>query len=202
MTVRVAVLVSGEGTNLQALIDAERSQTLGAHIALVVSNKANVRALDRARAAGIDTKVIDHRGFERREDFDAVLRDTVLASGATVVVLAGFMRVLTRVFLDNFPSGVLNVHPAILPAFQGMNAIEQALAHGAKLTGCTVHFVDDGVDTGPIVSQSAVEVNDDDTVASLRARVSEREHLLLPAAVRALAMGELVRDGRRVVRRR
>ncbi|MEZ4405757.1 MAG: phosphoribosylglycinamide formyltransferase [Polyangiales bacterium] len=200
MTPRVAVLVSGSGTNLQALLDAQGRGELGADIALVISNRPGVKALERAAAAGVTHAVIEHKSYASREDFDAALRDRVRASGATLVVLAGFMRVLTRVFLDAFPDAVLNVHPALLPSFPGVDAQAQALAYGVKLTGCTVHLVDAGVDTGPIVSQSAVEVRDDDTVDTLRARVLAEEHRLLPAAVRDLAAGRLRREGRRVVR--
>ncbi len=193
---RAAVLVSGGGTNLQALIDAR--DDLGAELRVVVSNRADAFALERARRAGIEAVCLSHKDFATREDFDRSLRDAPLARGVELVVLAGFMRVLTPVFLDAFPDRVINVHPALLPAFPGVDAQAQALAYGVKLTGCTVHLVDAGVDTGPILAQAAVPVRDDDTVETLRARVLAEEHRLLPAAVRDVAAGRVTREGRRV----
>jgi phosphoribosylglycinamide formyltransferase-1 len=140
---------------------------------------------------------LSHKDFATREDFDRALRDALLARGVELVVLAGFMRVLTPVFLDAFPDRVINVHPALLPAFPGVDAQAQALAHGVKVTGCTVHLVDAGVDTGPILAQAAVPVRDDDTVETLRARILAEEHRLLPAAVRDVAAGRVTREGRR-----
>lgn len=193
---RAAVLVSGGGTNLQALIDAR--DALGAELRVVVSNRADAFALERARRAGIEAMCLSHKDFAAREDFDRALRDALLARGVELVVLAGFMRVLTPVFLDAFPDRVINVHPALLPAFPGVDAQAQALAYGAKVTGCTVHLVDAGVDTGPIIAQSPVPVRDDDTVETLRARILAEEHRLLPAAVRDVAAGRVAREGRRV----
>ena len=193
---RVAVLVSGSGTNLQALLDARAD--LGAEIVVVISNKPEAYALARARSAGIATDCLSHKGFADRASFDAALRDRVLAHGADLVVLAGFMRVLTPVFLDAFPDRVVNIHPSLLPSFPGVDAQAQALAYGVKVTGCTVHFVDAGTDTGPIIAQAAVPVRDDDTVESLRARVLVEEHRLLPAAVGWFCEGRLVIDGTRV----
>lgn len=195
---RVAVLVSGSGTNLQALLDARAD--LGAEIVAVISNKPEAYALARARSAGIATECLSHKGFADRASFDAALRDRVLAHGADLVVLAGFMRVLTPVFLDAFPDRVVNIHPSLLPSFPGVDAQAQALAYGVKVTGCTVHFVDAGTDTGPIIAQAAVPVRDDDTVETLRARVLSEEHRLLPAVVRDLAAGRVRREGRRVTR--
>ena len=195
---RVAVLVSGSGTNLQALLDARAD--LGAEIVVVISNKPEAYALARARSAGIATDCLSHKGFADRASFDAALRDRVLAHGADLVVLAGFMRVLTPVFLDAFPDRVVNIHPSLLPSFPGVDAQAQALAYGVKVTGCTVHFVDAGTDTGPIIAQAAVPVRDDDTVETLRARVLSEEHRLLPAVVRDLAAGRVRREGRRVTR--
>jgi phosphoribosylglycinamide formyltransferase-1 len=193
--VRAAVLVSGGGTNLQALLDAR--DDLGAELRVVVSNRADVFALERARRAGVEAMCLSHKDFATREDFDRALRDALLARGVELVVLAGFMRVLTPVFLDAFPDRVINVHPALLPAFPGVDAQAQALAHGVKVTGCTVHLVDAGVDTGPILAQAAVPVRDDDTVETLRARILVEEHRLLPAAVRDVAAGRVTREGRR-----
>jgi phosphoribosylglycinamide formyltransferase-1 len=194
--VRAAVLVSGGGTNLQALLDAR--DDLGAELCVVVSNRADAFALERARRAGVEAMCLSHKDFATREGFDGALRDALLARGVELVVLAGFMRVLTPVFLDAFPDRVINVHPALLPAFPGVDAQAQALAYGAKVTGCTVHLVDAGVDTGPILAQAAVPVRDDDTVETLRARILAEEHRLLPAAVRDVAAGRVTREGRRV----
>ncbi len=193
---RAAVLVSGGGTNLQALLDAR--DDLGAELCVVVSNRADAFALERARRAGVEAMCLSHKDFATREGFDGALRDALLARGVELVVLAGFMRVLTPVFLDAFPDRVINVHPALLPAFPGVDAQAQALAYGAKVTGCTVHLVDAGVDTGPILAQAAVPVRDDDTVETLRARILAEEHRLLPAAVRDVAAGRVTREGRRV----
>lgn len=195
---RTAVLVSGSGTNLQALLDARAAGALAAEIVLVVSNKPGVAALARAASRGVATAVIAHRDFAAREDFDAALVAALRAEGVELVVLAGFLRVLTRVFLDAFPGRVINVHPALLPAFPGLDAQAQALAYGVRVTGATVHFVDAGVDTGPIIAQAPVAVRDDDTVETLRARILREEHRLLVSAVDAVATGRARVEGRRV----
>lgn len=195
---RIAVLVSGGGTNLQALLEAP---DLGAEIVLVLSNRPEALALERARRAGVPTEVLSHRDFATRADFDAALCARLRFHRVELVVLAGFMRVLTTSLLEAFPDRVVNVHPALLPAFPGLDAQAQALAHGVKVSGCTVHFVDAGVDTGAIIAQAAVPVHDDDTVETLRARILLEEHRLLPAVVRDLAAGRVRREGRRVTRR-
>lgn len=196
---RVAVLVSGSGTNLQALIDAR--DELGAELSLVLSNREDALALGRASRAGIPSICLSHKAFAHRVDFDRALRDALVDRGVDLVVLAGFMRVLGEEFLAAFPDRVINVHPSLLPAFPGLDAQAQALAYGAKVSGCTVHFVDGGVDTGPIIAQSAVEVLEGDTVETLRSRILTREHALLPAVVRDLAAGRIHRSGRVVTRR-
>ena len=195
---RTAVLVSGSGTNLQALLDARAAGSLAADIVLVVSNKPGVGALDRAAARGVATEVIPHKDYASREAFDGALVAALRARDVELVVLAGFMRVLTPVFLDAFPGRVLNVHPALLPSFPGVDAQAQALAYGVRVTGATVHFVDAGVDTGPIVAQAPVPVLDDDTVDTLRARILREEHRLLVGAVHAVATGRARVEGRRV----
>ena len=198
---RVVVLVSGGGTNLQSLLDAERAGTLGdATVVGVVSNRPGVRALERAEAAGVPTRVLDHRAFADRAAFDAALRAEVEALGADLVVLAGFMRVLTEGFLAGFVDRVINIHPSLLPAFPGVRGPAQALQYGVKIAGCTVHFVDAGLDTGAVIAQAAVPVRDDDTDETLAARILVEEHRLLPAAVTDLAAGRLRREGRRVHR--
>ena len=196
---RFAVLVSGSGSNLQALIDADNSGRLApAEIALVISNRPGVYALDRAKAAGVPALVIDHREHSDRASFERALIAALDAHGVEAVVLAGFMRVLTEEFVSRYPLRILNTHPALCPAFPGIAAANQALEHGVKITGCTVHFVDLGVDTGPIVFQAAVPIEDDDTAEALQARIQAHEHVLLPRAVHALAAGKLSVAGRRV----
>ncbi len=194
---RVGVLVSGSGSNLQAVLDAAAA---GApfRVAGVLSNVPGVRALERAAAAGVPAGVVDHRAFSDRPAFEAALLAALDAFGAEVVVLAGFMRLLTPAFLNAFPLRTLNVHPALCPAFPGVNAAAQALAWGVSVTGCTVHFVDAGTDTGPIIAQATVPVHPDDDVARLHARIQREEHRLLPLALAWFAEGRLRVRGRRV----
>ena len=183
----LGVLVSGSGTNLQAVIDAVASGSLRATIGVVVSNVASAKALDRARAAGIPAVVVDHKAHANRESFDAAVVEVLRAHGVTCVVLAGFMRIITPVLLDAFPHRVVNIHPALLPAFPGVHAQAQALAYGVRVTGCTVHLVDAGMDTGPILAQATVPVVDGDDEASLRDRILVKEHELLPEVLQWLA---------------
>ena len=176
----IGVLVSGEGSNLQALIDE------GLPIAAVASNRADARALMRADEAGIPTAVFALEAFGDRDTRDAALADWLEAHGARWVVLAGYMHLLRPVFLDRFPERVINVHPALLPHFPGAHEVEAALAAGVRETGATVHYVDEGVDTGPVIEQERVPVEDGDTVESLRARIQAVEHRLLPRVLRQL----------------
>jgi len=197
--VRVGVLVSGTGTNLQALLDAQaRGELAPATIAAVISNRPEVPALGRAAAAGVPAEVVDHRGLAR-EAFEDRLLARLAAHRADAVVLAGFMRVLTPHFVDRFPLRIVNTHPSLLPAFPGAHALEDALAHGVKLTGVTVHFVDASLDGGPIIAQAAVPVEDGDDAAALRARIQREEHRLLPRVVQRLAAGRLSCQGRHVI---
>lgn len=201
MTVRprVGVLASGSGTNLQALINAEQTGALGpGKLVVVGANRANCGALERARAAHIETFLVEHRDFPTREAFDATVVAALEAARVDWVVLAGFMRILTPTFLGAFPARVINVHPALLPSFPGVDGQGQAFRHGVKVAGCTVHFVDDGIDSGPIIAQVAVPVLDDDDDARLRARILTEEHRLLPAMVRAAVEDRLILNGRRV----
>jgi phosphoribosylglycinamide formyltransferase-1 len=196
---RFAVLVSGTGSNLVALLAAEAAGELApGEIAVVISNRPGVAALDRASAAGKPALCIDHKAYTGREPFEDALLAALAAHAVDAVILAGFMRVLTPRFLDAFPDRVLNVHPALLPAFPGVDGPGQALAYGVKVAGCTVHLVDASVDGGAIVAQEAVPVLEDDGVDTLRARIQAREHVLLPRAAQVLASGRLRRDGRRV----
>jgi phosphoribosylglycinamide formyltransferase 1 len=189
--VSLGVLVSGSGTNLQAILDATRAGVLDAQVNIVLSNEPNARALERAKESGVPTRVISHRDFANRAAFDSALAAALREAEVTYVVLAGFMRVLTATFLDAFPWRVINIHPALLPAFPGIHAQRQALAYGVKITGCTVHFVDAGTDTGPIIAQATVPVLEDDTEQALAARILDKEHRLLVTVLAALGAGEI-----------
>ena len=195
----VAVLASGGGTNLQSLIDSARRGELGpARLVVVGVNVPDCRALARAQSAGLPVFVVDHRAFTTRDDFDRALEAALALHKVDLVVLAGFMRLLGAAFLARYQGRVINIHPALLPAFAGLHGQRQAFAYGVKVSGCTVHFVDSGVDSGPVIAQTAVPVLDDDDEPTLSARILAEEHRLLPAAVRALAEGRVTTDGRRV----
>jgi phosphoribosylglycinamide formyltransferase-1 len=198
--VKVGVLASGSGTNLGALIDAAGRNALGpARIAVVGVNVPRCGALDRAEAAGLPSFVLEHGRYGSRKEFDAALVGELTRHGVELVVLAGFMRLLTADFLGAFPQRVINIHPALLPAFPGVHAQKQAYEYGVKVAGCTVHFVDTGVDSGPIIAQASVVVLDTDDEETLRKRILTEEHRLLPSAVRAFAEGRISVDGRRVL---
>ena len=192
---RIAVLVSGNGTNLQALLD---DQFCGPRISLVLADRPGIRALERAGTRDVETLVIEPSGFGERGSFDEAVAGALQRHGADVVVTAGYMRLLGRAVLDIYGGRWLNTHPALLPSFPGMHGVRDALEHGVKVTGVSVFLVDEGVDTGPIVLQEAVEVRDDDEWRSLESRILEVEHRLLPTAVRALVEGRLVVEGRHV----
>lgn len=187
---RIAVLASGRGSNLQALVDAGESGRMDGKVALVVSDNPGAYALERAKEHGIPSRVIERKNFASRRDFDSAFADAVEDSGVDIVALAGFMRIISPSFLHRFPGKVINIHPSLLPAFPGLDAQKQALEYGVKITGCTVHFVDEGVDTGPIIIQSAVPVLPDDTVELLSARILQQEHIIYPKAVTMIARGE------------
>jgi phosphoribosylglycinamide formyltransferase 1 len=192
MALRVGVLASGSGSNFQALIDS------GLKVAVLVCNVPGAKCLERAAAAGIEAVVLDHKAFASRAAYDAALLAELQKRQVEVVCLAGFMRLLTAGFLAAFPRGVLNVHPSLLPAFPGVHSARQALEYGVKITGCTVHFVDEGTDTGPIIAQSAVPVVEGDDEASLQARIQREEHRLFPVMVAACAEGRITVEGRKV----
>jgi phosphoribosylglycinamide formyltransferase-1 len=194
----IAVLVSGSGSNLQAIIDASERGEIPCRVGVVVSNKADAYGLVRARNHGIATDVVDHRAFESREAFDARLVEVIRSSGAELVCLAGFMRVVTPVFLRAFPHRILNIHPALLPSFPGTHGPRQALQYGVRFSGCTVHFLDEGVDTGPVIVQAVVPVYEDDTEETLAARILKEEHRIYPMAIRLFFEGCLELSGRRV----
>jgi phosphoribosylglycinamide formyltransferase 1 len=200
--VKIGILASGGGTNLQALIDAGSRGELGpGHIVVVGTNVAGCGAMARATQASIPTFVLSHKDFATREDFDQALLDEMRRHGVGLVVLAGFMRILTPHFLDAYPHRVVNIHPAILPSFPGVHAQKQAFDYGVRFAGCTVHFVDAGTDTGPIIAQAVVPVLQDDDEESLRLRILAEEHRLFPAVIRAVAEGRVSVEGRRVLMR-
>jgi phosphoribosylglycinamide formyltransferase-1 len=194
----IAVLVSGSGSNLQAIIDASEKGEITCRVGLVISNKPDAYGLVRAKKHGIPTEVISHRDFSSREEFDQRLVEILRKSGAELVCLAGFMRVLTPVFVRAFPNRILNIHPALLPSFPGTHGPKQALDHGVRFSGCSVHFLDEGVDTGPIIVQAVVPVYGDDTEETLAARILVQEHRIYPMAIRLFFQGRLKVEGRRV----
>jgi phosphoribosylglycinamide formyltransferase 1 len=195
----LGVLISGRGSNLQALIDAIAEGRLQATIGVVISNRADAAGLERARAAGIRAVVIEHRGFPSREAFEAAVVAELRTAGVRLVCLAGFMRLVGATLLDAFPDAVLNIHPALLPSFPGVDAQRQALDHGVKISGATVHLVTRELDNGPIVLQAAVPVRANDTPETLSARILIEEHRLYPEAVRTLLDGGWAVQGRRFV---
>jgi len=196
---RLGVLVSGRGSNLQALIDAIGERRLDATIAVVISNVAGAGGLDRARNAGIETAVLDHRGWPSRDDYDRALVEELRAHDVDVVCLAGFMRRIGAPFIEAFPAAIVNIHPSLLPSFPGLHAQRQALAHGVKVSGVTVHLVTPELDAGPIIVQRAVPVLESDTEEALAARILVEEHLAYPEAVQRLLDGGWTVDGRRLV---
>lgn len=200
MTMRVGVLASGRGSNFVALVEAQRRGELApAEIVLLLCNKPGAAVLQRAAEFGIETVVLPHRDYPTREAFDLALVDMLRRHDIELIVLAGFMRILTPVFLSAFPGRVLNLHPALLPAFPGTDGIGDALRYGVKVTGVTVHFVDPGVDTGPILLQEALAIGEGESHESLEERIHALEHRLLPRAVRLVAAEKTRIEGRKVI---
>ncbi len=195
----VAILISGRGSNMMSLVEAARDPNYPAEVILVISNRPEAPGLAWAAAQGLPTKVIDHKSYPNREDFDAALHEALVASGAEIVCCAGFMRLMTAGFVEKWSGRMLNIHPSLLPAFKGLDAQAQALATGVKIAGCTVHFVEPEMDSGPIIAQAAVPVADDDTPDTLAARILSAEHKLYPHALRLVASGNARLEGRRVV---
>jgi phosphoribosylglycinamide formyltransferase-1 len=196
----VGVLISGSGTNLQAILDAAaRDDLAGARVVVVIGNRPDAYGLERARAAGVPAVLVDHKAYAGREAFEDALLEELRRHDVDLVALAGFMRLLTPHFLRQFPDRVVNIHPALLPSFPGTHAQKQAFDYGARITGCTVHFVDEGTDTGPIIAQAAVPVLPDDTEATLAARILTEEHRIYPHVLRLFAAGRIARQGRRVI---
>lgn len=195
----IGVLISGSGTNLQAIIDAIEAGKLDAKIEVVVSNKANAFGIERARRHGILTEVLDHRSFSSREAYDEAVVAILRQRRVALVVLAGFMRLLSPGFIRAFANRIMNIHPALLPAFPGLNVQQRAVEHGVRFSGCTVHFVNEECDEGPIIIQAVVPVLPDDTGETLAARILEQEHRIYPRAIQLYAAGRLQIVGRRVV---
>jgi len=199
VTRNVGVLISGRGSNLQAIIDAVGDGRLDARLAVVISNRADALGLERARLAGVETIVHDHKGWPSREAYEAVLVEDLRARNVQLVCLAGFMRLLGATFVNAFPNRILNIHPALLPSFPGLHAQRQAIEHGVRFSGATVHIVDTSLDAGPIVMQAVVPVFDDDTEDSLSARILAEEHRIYPEAIRRILDGRWRIEGRRLI---
>jgi phosphoribosylglycinamide formyltransferase 1 len=196
---RLGVLASGSGSNLQSIIDRCQDGSLAAEIAIVITNIPGAGALDRAHRAGIATRCIDHTSFADRHEFDREVVTALQSVRVELVVLAGFMRIISEVFLAAYPQRIINIHPALLPAFPGLHVQKKALDYGARFSGCTVHFVDGGVDTGPIIIQAVVPVLDNDTEATLSARILREEHCIYPRAIQLIAEDRLRLQAHRVI---
>lgn len=198
MSKKIGVVVSGRGSNLQSIIDHIAEGKLNVEIAVVVSDHKDAFALERAAKAGIPSVAVERRDCKDKAEFEDRIDAALRAAGAEAVVLAGFMRILTGRFISRWEHKIINIHPALLPSFKGLDAQGQALDYGVKIAGCTVHFVDEGTDTGPIILQKAVPVLDDDTEETLAARILEEEHKALPEAIQLWAEGKLTIKGRKV----
>lgn len=199
---KLAVLVSGQGTNLQALIDQIEQGTLSAEISIVVSNVKEAFALERAENHGIKTFFLDPRSYSEKGGFDRALIDLLQAEAVDLVCLAGFMRILGKAFIKIFAGKIINIHPSLLPAFPGLHSQRQALEYGVKFSGCTVHFVDEGVDSGPIILQSVVPLYDSDDEETLSRRILEQEHIIYPRAVQLMVENRLTVSARKVAQKK
>lgn len=199
---RVGVLASGRGSNLQAIIDAIEAGKLAARIAVVISNKKDAQALERARRHDVADVFLDPAPYkdlpDSREAYDRAVLEVLRKHDVKLVVLAGYMKIVTRVLIDAYPNRIMNIHPSLLPSFPGLKAQQQALDWGVKVSGCTVHFVTEGVDTGPIIRQAAVPIQENDTAETLEARILAEEHRIYPEAIQLFADGRLSVEGRRV----
>ena len=196
--INIGVLVSGRGTNLQAIIEAIEEGKIAGEIKVVMSDNPDAYALKRAQRYHIDTRYINFKEFKNREDYDKEIIKTLKEKKIELVVLAGYMRILSPYFIRTYRNKIMNIHPALLPSFPGLHAQEQAVEHGVKISGCTVHFVDEGVDSGPIILQKVVEVSDDDTEESLAEKISKEEHQIYPRAIQLFSESRLIIKGRRV----
>ncbi len=197
--VKLGVLVSGSGSNLQAIIDHIEAGRLAARVQIVISNLPGVLALERAKNHGIPSMVLSHKEFKDREAYDRRLVEVLKQNNVELVILAGFMRIITKALLSAFPMRVMNIHPALLPSFPGTHVWQTEVDFGVKFAGCTVHFVDEGEDTGPIIIQAVVPVYDDDTADTLNARILKQEHKIYSQAIQMYADGRLEVRGRRVI---
>jgi phosphoribosylglycinamide formyltransferase-1 len=195
---RLGVLVSGSGTNLQSILDACKTGKIDAEVVVVISNKSGAYALKRAENAGVETVVLEPKGFATREDYDKELVKILKKRNIELVILAGFMRIVTPVLIKEFPMRIMNIHPALLPAFPGLHVQKRAIEYGAKFSGCTVHFVTEEVDAGPIIIQAVVPVYENDTEDTLRDRILIEEHRIYPQAIQLFSEGKLKVEGRRV----
>ena len=195
---KIGVLCSGRGSNLASIIEAIECGEIRAEIAVVIADKADAYALERGREKGIPAVAVVYRDYAERADFERALLTELHAHGVTLVVLAGFMRILSPVFVHAYTGRILNIHPALLPSFPGAHAHRDVLAYGVKVSGCTVHFVDEGMDSGPIILQASVPVQEGDTEETLAARVLAQEHRIFPEAIKLYVEGRLRTDGRKV----
>ena len=196
---KLGVLISGNGSNLQSIINNIEKGSLKAIIKIVISNNPDAYGITRAKKHGIPFSVLKNSDFKNKDDFDTQLIKSLKDNGVELVILAGFMRIISPTLLKAFPGKIMNIHPALLPSFPGLHGQNQAVDYGVKFSGCTVHFVDDGVDTGPIIIQSAVPVLDDDTEETLAARILREEHKIYPQAIQLFADGRLEINGRKVL---
>ncbi len=196
--INIGVLASGRGTNLQAIIEAVEEGRIEGEISIVVSDNSDAYALKRAKQHNIETQYIDFRSFKNRKDYDKKVVECLKEKKIDLVALAGYMRILSPFFINAYKNKIMNIHPALLPSFPGLHAQKQAVEHGVKVSGCSVHFVDEGLDSGPIILQKAVEVKDDDTEESLAERILKEEHQIYPRAIQLFSEGRLVIKGRKV----
>lgn len=196
MGIQIAVLASGRGSNLLAIMEAIRAGKIEGEIAVVLSDKADAKALEHAKNAGIPAYYVNPKAYEQKADYEAELLKYIEQAGCQLICLAGYMRILSPYFVQHASCPIMNIHPALLPSFPGLHGQRQALEYGVKIAGCTVHFVDEGMDSGVIILQKAVPVLDDDTEESLSARILEQEHKAYPEAIQLFAQGRLAMDGR------
>ena len=196
--INIGVLASGRGTNLQAIIESIEEGKIAGEIKIVISDHPDACALKRAQQYLIDTRYIDFKEFKNREEYDKEIIKTLKEKKIELVVLAGYMRILSTYFIRTYKNKIMNIHPALLPSFPGLHSQKQAVEYGVKISGCTVHFVDEGIDSGPIILQKAVEVSDDDTEESLAEKILKEEHQIYPRAIQLFSEGRLFIKGRRV----
>ena len=198
---KLAVLVSGRGSNLQAIIDSIEKNNLAAEISLVLSNVKDAYALERGKKHGLEVVFLDPKVFPGKADYEQQMIDLLQSKSVDLVCLAGFMRILGEKFIEAFSGKIINIHPSLLPAFPGLNVQKKALEHGAKFSGCTVHFVNEEVDGGPIIKQAVVPIHDEDSIDSLSERILEQEHIIYPEAIRLIIEGKIKVSGRRVLQK-